>query len=80
MGNADRGAPVDSGPGGMSPGIGGQDLFSINDQFMQMNLINQRVRLAMRFTPRAGEAHPFMCHCHILEHEGNGMMGQFTVD
>ncbi len=133
--NVDRGAPIDSGPGGMSLGVGGQNLFSINDQFMQMNRINQRVRLgdveiwelrneahmahpihvhgvsyqvlsrdgasppewergrkdtvlvrrgetvrlAMRFTQRADEAHPYMYHCHILEHEGNGMMGQFTV-
>ncbi|CQR29381.1 putative multicopper oxidase [Thiomonas arsenitoxydans] len=133
--NVDRGAPIDSGPGGMSLGVGGQNLFSINDQFMQMNRIDQRVRLgdveiwelrneahmahpihvhgvsyqvlsrdgasppewergrkdtvlvrggetvrlAMRFTQRADEAHPYMYHCHILEHEGNGMMGQFTV-
>ena len=133
--NVGRGAPFDSGPGGMSLGVGGQDLFSINDEFMQMDLINQRVRLgdveiwelrneahmahpihvhgvsyqvlsrdgasppewergrkdtvlvrrgetvrlAMRFTQRADEAHPYMYHCHILEHEGNGMMGQFTV-
>ena len=133
--NVDRSAPIDSGPAGMSLGVGGQNLFSINDQFMQMNLINQRVRLgdveiwelrnegymahpihvhgvsyqvmsrdgasppewergrkdtvlvrrgetvrlAMRFTQRADEAHPYMYHCHILEHEGNGMMGQFTV-
>ncbi|WP_231385658.1 multicopper oxidase family protein [Thiomonas sp. FB-6] len=133
--NVDRGAPIHSGPGGMSLGVGGQNLFSINDQFMQMNRIDQRarlggveiwelrneahmahpihvhgvsyqvlsrdgasppewerghkdtvlvhrgetVRLAMRFTQRADEAHPYMYHCHILEHEGNGMMGQFTV-
>ncbi|MEM9867368.1 MAG: multicopper oxidase domain-containing protein [Bacteroidota bacterium] len=23
--------------------------------------------------------YPYMCHCHILEHEDAGMMGQFTV-
>lgn len=133
--NVDRGAPRDSGPGGMSLGIGGQRLFSIDDQFMQMDVINQRVRLgsveiwelrndarmahpihvhgvsyqvlsrngmaspewergwkdtvlvrrgetvrlAMRFTQPADEAHPYMYHCHILEHEDNGMMGQYTV-
>ncbi len=22
---------------------------------------------------------PYMYHCHFLEHEDNGMMGQFTV-
>ena len=33
------------------------------------------VRIAMKFL------HPgiFMYHCHILEHEDNGMMGQFLV-
>ncbi|SMC09707.1 multicopper oxidase family protein [Nitratiruptor tergarcus] len=25
------------------------------------------------------EVHPYMYHCHILEHEDDGMMGQFTV-
>ncbi len=134
-GGVERGAPPDSGPGRMSLGIGGARLFSINDQFMDMAVINQRVRLgsnevwevrndammahpfhchgtslrllsrnsgevpeweqgwkdtvlvrinetvrmAARFTQPADDAHPFMYHCHILEHEGNGMMGQFTV-
>ena len=27
----------------------------------------------------ASDAVPFMYHCHILEHEDSGMMGQFTV-
>jgi blue copper oxidase len=40
---------------------------------------NETVRLAARFDQPAGRAHPFMYHCHILEHEDNGMMGQFTV-
>jgi blue copper oxidase len=134
-GGVERGAPPDSGPGGMSLGIGGARLFSIDGQFMDMAVINQRVRLgstevwevrndammahpfhchgtsfrllsrnggavpeweqgwkdtvlvhinetvrmAARFTQPADDAHPFMYHCHILEHEGNGMMGQFTV-
>lgn len=124
-----------SGPGGMSMGVGGRDMFAINDQFMRMNVINQRVRLGTteiwrvankgvmghpfhvhgisfkilsrdgsppsaheqgwkdvvlissgetvhiiaHFTQPAGDEHPFMYHCHILEHEDNGMMGQFTV-
>ena len=126
---------ANTGPGGMSLGIGMQHLFSINHQFMDMAVINQRVRLgstevwevsndaemahpfhlhgtsfqildrdrrvppehergwkdvvfvrrnetvrlAARFDQPAGQAHPFMYHCHILEHEDNGMMGQFTV-
>ncbi|SBP87659.1 multicopper oxidase family protein [Thiomonas delicata] len=128
-------ASANAGPGGMSLGIGMQHLFSINHQFMDMAVINQRVRLgstevwevsndaemahpfhlhgtsfqildrdgsvppehergwkdvvfvrrnetvrlAARFDQPAGRAHPFMYHCHILEHEDNGMMGQFTV-
>jgi blue copper oxidase len=36
------------------------------------------VELLVRFTQPAVAA-PFMYHCHILEHEDNGMMGQFIV-
>jgi len=37
-------------------------------------------RLVARFDHAADATAPFMFHCHILEHEDNGMMGQFTVD
>lgn len=41
-------------------------------------LVQDPVELLVRFDqPSAGS--PFMYHCHILEHEDNGMMGQFTV-
>jgi len=40
----------------------------------------ESVRLAMTFTQPASKAFPFMYHCHMLEHEDNGMMGQFTVE
>jgi blue copper oxidase len=41
-------------------------------------LVQEAVELLVRFDqPSAGA--PFMYHCHILEHEDNGMMGQFTV-
>ena len=33
----------------------------------------------VRFDYPADEQHPYMYHCHILEHEDHGMMGQFTV-
>ncbi len=36
------------------------------------------VELLVRFTQSAIKA-PFMYHCHILEHEDNGMMGQFVT-
>ncbi len=37
------------------------------------------VELVMRFDHAASEDYPYMFHCHILEHEDAGMMGQFTV-
>ena len=33
----------------------------------------------VRFDYLATSTHPYMYHCHILEHEDRGMMGQFTV-
>lgn len=33
----------------------------------------------VRFDHSANERYPYMYHCHILEHEDRGMMGQFTV-
>ena len=35
--------------------------------------------IVVRFDYPASEQHPYMYHCHILEHEDRGMMGQFTV-
>jgi blue copper oxidase len=34
----------------------------------------------LRFDFVATEEFPFMYHCHMLEHEEGGMMGQFTVE
>ncbi len=52
-----------TGPGGMSLGIGMQHLFSINHQFMDMAVINQRVRLGStevwEVSNDAEMAHPF---------------------
>jgi len=39
----------------------------------------QTVRLIMRFRDFSNSEIPYMYHCHILEHEDNGMMGQFLV-
>lgn len=36
-------------------------------------------RLAMQFTDYADPKSPYMYHCHLLQHEDNGMMGQFVV-
>ena len=35
--------------------------------------------IVVKFNHVATEQHPYMYHCHILEHEDRGMMGQFTV-
>ena len=37
------------------------------------------VRIIMRFERYADPETPYMYHCHIMEHEDNGMMGQFLV-
>ena len=41
-------------------------------------LVQDKVELLVQFTQPAVEA-PFMYHCHILEHEDSGMMGQFMT-
>ena len=40
--------------------------------------VDAPVRLLVRFTQPSLDA-PFMYHCHILEHEDHGMMGQLAV-
>ena len=37
------------------------------------------VRIIMRFTDFSSEEIPYMYHCHVLEHEDRGMMGQFLI-
>ncbi len=40
----------------------------------------ETVRLIAKFEDYADPDRPYMYHCHILEHEDAGMMGQFTVE
>lgn len=47
--------------------------------FKDTVLVGEEVELLIRFDHPASKEHPFMYHCHILEHEDAGMMGQFTV-
>ena len=42
-------------------------------------LVDGSAEILVRFDQTADAAAPFMYHCHILEHEDAGMMGQFTV-
>ncbi|WNO53511.1 multicopper oxidase family protein [Stakelama saccharophila] len=39
----------------------------------------ERVRILVRFEEYTDRDLPYMYHCHILEHEDAGMMGQFVV-
>ena len=40
---------------------------------------NSRVEAIVKFEKATVANNPYMYHCHILEHEDAGMMGQFTV-
>jgi FtsP/CotA-like multicopper oxidase with cupredoxin domain len=42
-------------------------------------LVAEQAELLVRFDQPATPKKPFMYHCHILEHEDHGMMGQFAV-
>lgn len=42
-------------------------------------LVTEEAEILARFDQPASRETPFMFHCHILEHEDAGMMGQFTV-
>ena len=53
-----------------------------NEQGMKDTVLvnpDETVRLITRFENYADESSPYMYHCHILEHEDQGMMGQFIV-
>ncbi len=39
----------------------------------------ETVRFVVRFTDYADPSLPYMFHCHVLQHEDRGMMGQFVV-
>jgi len=39
----------------------------------------QVVRVLVQFEGTTDSEHPYMFHCHILEHEDMGMMGQFFI-
>jgi FtsP/CotA-like multicopper oxidase with cupredoxin domain len=42
-------------------------------------LVEERAEVLVRFDNPAPPTMPFMYHCHVLEHEDNGMMGQLAV-
>jgi len=42
-------------------------------------LPGETVRVVTRFSDYSDPATPYMFHCHLLQHEDRGMMGQFVV-
>jgi FtsP/CotA-like multicopper oxidase with cupredoxin domain len=40
-------------------------------------LVEDKAEILISFNQPATRAHPFMYHCHILEHEDAGLMGQY---
>src|SRR3546814_9481372 len=59
---------------GLPPSVGEQGLKDV-----VVVAPRERVRILMRFDDYADPNLPYMYHCHILEHEDAGMMGQFVV-
>ena len=41
-------------------------------------LVEEKAELLVAFNRPATAQYPFMYHCHILEHEDAGMMGQYV--
>jgi bilirubin oxidase len=41
--------------------------------------IGESVTFVVRFGETSDATYPFMYHCHMLNHEDEGLMGQFTV-
>ena len=41
-------------------------------------LVEDKAELLVAFNRPATREHPFMYHCHILEHEEAGLMGQYV--
>ncbi len=58
---------------------GGRKLDSAKIGLKDVVLVDGKAEILIRFTRTAKAATPYMYHCHILEHEDAGMMGQFTV-
>ena len=57
----------------------GQPVRPENAGWKDTVLVSGSAEFIVRFDHEATEKHPYMVHCHILEHEDMGMMGQFTV-
>ena len=58
---------------------GGRAPATQNTGWKDTVLVNGSAEVLVKFDQAASRDTPFMFHCHILEHEDGGMMGQFTV-
>ena len=47
--------------------------------FTVLVMPKETVRIITHFSDFTDPHNPYMFHCHILEHEDAGMMGQFVV-
>jgi blue copper oxidase len=59
--------------------VGGNPLDPKNTGWKDTVVINAETQILVRFDHLAPRDKPYMYHCHILEHEDAGMMGQFVV-
>ena len=57
----------------------GRSVDPVTQGWKDVVLVEGSAEILVRFDKPADAATPFMYHCHILEHEDAGMMGQFTV-
>ncbi len=60
-------------------GVNGREPGPEDQGWKDTVLVDGETELLVRFDHPASRDTPFMYHCHILEHEDAGMMGQFTV-
>ncbi|MEE9314135.1 MAG: multicopper oxidase domain-containing protein [Rhizobiaceae bacterium] len=58
---------------------GGQKLDYASTGLKDVFLVYDEAEILVNFRRKASRETPYMFHCHILEHEDAGMMGQFTV-
>jgi len=58
---------------------GGRAVDPVQTGLKDVVLVDGKAEILIRFDRTASAATPYMYHCHILEHEDLGMMGQFTV-
>ena len=58
---------------------GGRPVDPVQTGLKDVVLVDGKAEILIRFNRTADAATPYMYHCHILEHEDAGMMGQFTV-